>query len=123
MTPSSERICRECGDILRGRSDQKFCNDQCRNTYNNRLLRDASGVIRQVNRTLRKNQAILSGLNHAGKTTVMQSELSHQGFNFNYFTNIYTTRNGRTYFFCYDKGYALVESGKALLVDKQGYVD
>lgn len=123
MTPSSERRCRECSDILRGRSDQKFCNDQCRNTFNNRLQREASGVIRQINRTLRKNQIILSGLNPTGKTTVTQTELSQQGFNFNYFTNLYTTRNGRTYFFCYDKGYALVEAGKALLVDKQRYVD
>ncbi len=118
-----ERKCLECGDALRGRADQKFCSDQCRNTYNNKLQGGANDAIRQINRILKKNHSILAALNIDGKTTIFKNELVKKGFNFNYLTNSYTTRNGRVYHFCYDQGYALVEGDKVLLVQKQEYVD
>lgn len=117
------RKCLECGDTLRGRADQKFCNDQCRNTHNNKLMGESNSVVRQINRILKKNHLVLAMLNPDGKTTVFKHELVKKGFNFNYFTNTYTTRNGRTYHFCYDQGYAQVEGEKVLLVQKQEYVD
>lgn len=119
----NERKCLECGDTLRGRADQKFCSDQCRNAYNNKLMGDTNNVIRQINRILKKNHQVLALLNPDGKTTVLKKELIKKGFDFNYFTNVYTTRNGRIYHFCYDQGYALVEGDKVLLVQKQEYVD
>jgi hypothetical protein len=119
----SERKCLECGDTLRGRADQKFCSDQCRNAYNNKLMGSGNNVIRQINRILRKNHSILADLNPEEKLTVFKSDLIKRGFNFNYFTNSYVTRNGRIYFFCYDQGYAMVENEKVLLVKKQDYVD
>ena len=36
-----ERKCLECGTVLKGRSDKKFCSDYCRNTYNNKVNRDS----------------------------------------------------------------------------------
>ena len=119
----TERRCLECGDTLRGRADQKFCSDQCRNTYNNKLMGESNSVVRQINRILKKNHLVLTMLNPDGKTTVFKHELVKKGFNFNYFTNAYTTRNGRTYHFGYDQGYAQVEGEKVLLVQKKEYVD
>lgn len=118
-----ERKCQECGDKLRGRADQKYCSDQCRNAFNNKLMSETNNMIRQINRILKKNQLILSVLNPAGKTTVNQSDLIRNGFNFNYFTNVSATRNGRVFHFCYDHGYSMVEGEKVLLVQKEGYVD
>lgn len=118
-----ERKCQECGDTLRGRADQKYCSDQCRNAFNNKLMSETNNMIRQINRILKKNQLILSFLNPAGKTTVSQSDLLINGFNFNYFTNVYATQNGRVFHFCYDHGYSMVDSEKVLLVQKEGFVD
>ena len=48
--------------------------------------------------------------------------LAEDGFNFHYFTNIYTTQKGATYFFCYDQGYVKLEGDQFMLVHKQDYV-
>jgi len=49
-----ERYCLECGEPLIGRSDKKFCDDQCRNAYNNKLNRDHINLYRNINNKLRK---------------------------------------------------------------------
>jgi len=117
-----ERKCLECGDVLHGRADQKFCSDQCRNSYNNKQMGETNNTIRRINRILKRNQALLSNMNSTGKITVVKSDLIKQQFNFNYFTNLFTTQHGRTYYFCYDQGYSLVDGDKVLLVRKQEYV-
>jgi len=39
-----------------------------------------------------------------------------KGFNFNYFTSIYTTKAGTTYYFCFEYGYFLMDGGFYFLV-------
>ena len=119
---SSERNCKECGVKLRGRRDQIFCSDYCRNTYNNRLNQDANNYMRRINNILRKNRRILDRLNPEGKKTVDTLTLAEEGFNFHYYTNTYTTKKGHTYYFCYDRGYMKTEEGSYFLVHKQEYV-
>lgn len=119
----TERKCRECNETLRGRKDQKFCCDQCRNTFNNRLNEDVNNYVRRINSILRKNRRILSHLNPEGKKTVDLFTLAEEGFSFHYFTNTYKTKKGKTYFFCYDQGYTLLESGHYMLVHKEDYVN
>ena len=31
--------CKHCGNAVHGRLDKQFCDDQCRNTYNNKAKR------------------------------------------------------------------------------------
>lgn len=116
------RECQECGALLRGRKDQKFCSDYCRNSFNNRLNEDATKYMRRINNILRKNRRILATLNPSGKVTVDGIRLAEEGFNFHYFTNTYTTKKGSTYFFCYEQGYIKLESDQYMLVLKQDYV-
>jgi len=116
------RNCQECKQVLKGRKDQKFCSDYCRNTFNNRLNEDATNYIRRVNNILRKNRRILSTLNPNGKITVDGIRLAEEGFNFHYFTNVYKTQKGATYQFCYDQGYIKMENDQYMLVQKQEYV-
>ena len=117
-----DRKCKECSQRLSGRRDQIFCSDYCRNTYNNRLNEDSTKYIRRINNILRKNRRILSELNPKGKKTVDGITLAEEGFNFHYYTNVYTTKTGSTYFFCYEQGYLKMENDKYMLVLKQDYV-
>lgn len=56
---STEKTCLACDKPLKGRLDKKFCDDYCRNNYNNRLNSDQSNYVRNVNNILRKNRRIL----------------------------------------------------------------
>jgi predicted nucleic acid-binding Zn ribbon protein len=33
-----KRFCLDCGKPVKGRADQKFCKDLCRNSYNNNRI-------------------------------------------------------------------------------------
>jgi hypothetical protein len=41
---------------------QKFCSDGCRNAYNNKINKDSTNFMRNINNKLRKNYRILSAL-------------------------------------------------------------
>lgn len=114
-----KRTCLECNEPLKGRADQKFCNDSCRNAYNNKKLSGSNNFIRKVNRILKNNHSILEQLNPENKTTTFKSSLEKLGFSFNYFTNVYTTKTGRIYYFVYDQGYSEIENNKYMLVKKE----
>ena len=111
-----ERKCLECGEKVIGRIDKKFCNDYCRNSYNNNLNKDSRNLLRNVNNRLRKNYRILQELNPKDKTKTTRSKLLEKGFDFEYFTNIYTTRTGTIYYFVYDQGYLPLDGDYYALV-------
>lgn len=113
---NTQRKCLECSDTLRGRADQKFCSDACRNSYNNRNHSDVTSLMRNVNNILRKNRKILLNCTEAKKTKISRDNLIQKGFNFTYFTHIYTTKKGSSYYFCYDYGYLILEGGYCLIV-------
>lgn len=118
----SERKCLECGDVLHGRADKKFCGDQCRNAYNNKQLGDTNNIVRRVNRILKKNQTLLARMNFTGKTTIHRNELVKNEFHFGFFTSQLTTRRGRIFYFCYDQGYSMTGGDKVLLVQNRELV-
>ena len=117
-----KRVCLECNGKLLGRMDQKFCSDLCRNAFNNKMNSESNQYVRRINGILRKNRRILAKLNPNGKKTIDGITLAEEGFNFHYYTNIYTTQKGGQYFFCYDYGYIKLESDQYMLVQKQDYV-
>lgn len=118
-----EKICLECNEPIRGRSDKKFCDDACRNAYNNRERRQVSNLMRNVNRRLAKNRKILEYLNPKGKSKTTKEALLLKGFDFNYFTSIYETRKGGRYFFVYEQGYIFLEDNSIALVIQGEYVN
>ncbi|HET8855576.1 MAG TPA: hypothetical protein VFM60_06605 [Salinimicrobium sp.] len=111
-----ERSCPECGEKIIGRIDKKFCSDYCRNAFNNNLNKDSRNLMRNVNNKLRKNYRILEELNPHDKTKSTRTKLLARGFNFEYFTNTYTTKTGTIYYFVYDQGYLPLEGGYYALV-------
>ncbi len=119
MEEKLSQKCPECGEKIIGRADKKFCSDQCRNSYNNRLNSDTSNTVRNINNILRKNRRILQDLNkQSGKTMVNKDTLLTNGFNFNYHTHTYTTKKGDNYHFCYEQGYLFLEDKSLYLLVK-----
>ena len=114
----NNRRCLECDEILLGRADQKFCNDQCRSTYNNKQSVESNYVIRIINRILRKNYAILSTLNSGKKAIVNKSDLQKKGYRFDYYTGTYLNPKNHLYYYCYDQGFTELENNKVLMVCK-----
>src|SRR4051812_2416263 len=103
------KICLSCGKSLKGRIDKKFCDDYCRNNYNNQQKAKGSHSIyvRNINNTLLKNRKILEQLLPDNEDTAKatKDKLMQRGFQLKYFTHLYTTKTGKTYFYCYDYGY------------------
>lgn len=110
--------CLECGEKVIGRSDKKFCSDYCRNSYNNKVNKESKNLIRNTNNRLRKNYKVLCDLNTTGKIKVTRRKLFDRGFDFQFFTAIYTTKAGNTYFYVYDQGYLPLENEIYLLIKK-----
>ncbi|WGK65694.1 hypothetical protein [Croceiramulus getboli] len=113
------RNCRECGEPIFGRADKRFCGDCCRNSFNNRRNKDQNNLMRNINNALRRNYRILMGLNPEDKSKSSREKLLERGFDFNYFTSIYTTRNGTVYYFVYDQGYLPLENDYFALVKRK----
>lgn len=120
---SPQNTCLECGTRLMGRIDKKFCNDQCRSIYNNRENRVSGDYFRKVNSILRKNRKILEKLMVGEKTKTTKEKLLINGFNFYYYTNIYTTQQGKQYYFVYELGYLELDNEEYALVKKKDYVN
>jgi len=114
-----EKSCLECNKAIKGRADKKFCDDSCRNEYNNRVNKDSKNLIRNVNNRLRKNWRILEELNPKDKTKTSRSKLIEKGFDFSYFTSTYTTKIGTVYYFVYDQGYLPLENEYYALVKRK----
>ena len=112
--------CLESGEKILGRIDKKFCNDACRNSYNNKQNKDSTNLMRNINNRLRKNYRILSDLNfNEGKTQSTIEKLSSEGFDFEYFTNLKVYKNGAEYRFVYNIGYKFIEENRLLIVKNE----
>jgi hypothetical protein len=113
------RECPECKTPLYGRVDKKFCSDQCRNTFHNRINRDTLAVVRNTNNILRRNRRILEELNVKEKQVVKRKTMGERGYDFRYHTESFTTRNGKQYFFCYDLGFFGLDDDAVMIVKRQ----
>lgn len=112
------KVCLECEDKIMGREDKKFCSDGCRNTYNNKINKDQNNLMRNINNKLRKNYRILTEINTEGKIKTTRTKLISKGFDFDFFTSIYKTKNGNMYYFLYDQGYMELENENYILVKR-----
>ena len=120
MSPpeNNNKICLTCGKVLKGRLDKKYCDDGCRNSYNNRLKSETNNFVRNVNNALAKNRRILESLLPPEEETAKanKEKLLRLGFQFKYITYTYVTKAGKTYFYCYEYGYLPLENNWYLIV-------
>jgi hypothetical protein len=112
------RTCPTCGKNVKGRADKRFCDDYCRNNYNNQLNSDAINYVRNINNILRRNRRILEetmeGVEKA--TARSKAELAKKGYRFDFFTSIFTNKEKETYYYCYEYGFKEVENDKCIIV-------
>ncbi len=115
-------ICLECATTFTGRSDKKFCTDQCRSSYNNKQNSDANKTMKNINNALRKNRRILHALLEDGKDKIGKEKLVQKGFNFKYNTHAFTSKTGKHYTFWYDHGVLQMDNGGYFIVkEKEDY--
>lgn len=115
------KVCLECNKALKGRTDKKFCDDLCRNSYNNKLNSDTTGYVRNINNVLRKNRRILEDILPATEemAKITKQRMLEKGFQFKYLTHTYTNKKGNVYYFCYEYGYLLLEADWVLVVKRK----
>ncbi|MCX6319104.1 MAG: hypothetical protein NTW29_17635 [Bacteroidetes bacterium] len=115
--------CLTCSALLRGRADKKFCNDYCRNNFNNEQKQKNSQyhLVKDINNTLLKNRKVLATLlpDQQDLAKAAKEKMLRLGFHFRYFTHHYTTKTGKIYYYCYDYGYLPLENDWFLIVKKK----
>ncbi|MBA4197223.1 MAG: hypothetical protein C0459_06665 [Chitinophaga sp.] len=123
MSATDTKTCLNCNKPLKGRVDKKFCDDYCRNNYNNlqKSKSNHSSYVRNISNTLLKNRRILENLLTPPKQTVncTHEKLVQEGFIFKYHTHTYTNKNGEVYYFCFDYGYRQLESNWYMIVKRK----
>ncbi len=123
MTETEHKTCLACGKTLKGRIDKKFCDDYCRNNYNNqqKARSNHSAFVRNINNALLKNRKILESLKGDKEEHVKanKEKLHGLGFSFKYLTHTFKNKEGKTYFWCYEYGYLPLDNDWFLIVKRK----
>ena len=103
-------VCLECGDRIRyGRSDKKFCCDECKTRHYNRQAKGSRAFRRKVLRQLDRNYEILEALVRSGVTAADMTDLMSMGFLPALATSFKRTRT-RMEYACFDIKYIMTPS-------------
>jgi hypothetical protein len=98
-----EKKCITCSGKLLGRSDKKYCSDNCRYDHHNQKKRlERTQLTKSVNDSIWHNRKILYQLTCRGITKLKRKELEFLGFNFNTLTG-FKIRDRNDYdAYCYE---------------------
>jgi predicted nucleic acid-binding Zn ribbon protein len=123
---AKENYCELCGKALFGRADKRFCNDNCRNTFNRAKALEkqnkAHENLPEIFLIIKQNYKILRSFgpplgpdeySYNDKTT-----LAEEGVNTKFFTSIF--RDGdKLWKFCFERGWYEYESGIWEICDRR----
>jgi transcriptional accessory protein Tex/SPT6 len=118
---NTEKTCQSCGKPIQGRADKKFCDDYCRNNFNNQLNGETNSFVKKITGILKKNRRILEETLPENVEFVKTNleKLIQQGFQTQYHTHTYTNKKGDIYQFCFEYGYLLLEGNAVLVVRRK----
>lgn len=121
MEKYQARLCKSCGDRIRGRSDKVFCDDRCRNQFHNqeRKRPALTEYARSIQHQLVKNRTILQRhLRERRCCLVDRDQLLRDGFSFDLFTHRGQEKNGTAVVCCYEFGYRNVGQNRIMIIQK-----
>jgi hypothetical protein len=118
MNKISEKCCLNCGSEVKGRSDKKYCDDQCRSNFNNRIYASALSTVRNINHILKRNRQVLVGFINGNKSSKVSSQvLMQKGFNPGYYTHTQVTSKGAEFRICYDVAFRILDGNMCHIVE------
>ena len=104
-------VCLECGDrIGYGRSDKKFCCDECKARHFNNLARNSRAYRRRVMSRLTRNYGILERVLRSGEPSVELTDLMSYGFAPDAVTGFHKNRFKSDEYWCFDIKYRMTDS-------------
>jgi hypothetical protein len=119
--------CLYCNKELKGRTDKKFCDPQCKSAYQYQQAHEQpERFYNIVDNHLKLNRKLLKHFNRAGKVTIRADQLTKEGFNPNYFTHYWKNTKGDVYLFVYEYGFLKRtehQIDKYILVQWQDYMN
>jgi len=115
------KLCLTCNKPIKGRTDKKYCDDYCRNSYNNQMQSTSNSYMRHINRLLHKNRRILADFvpEKSSQAKTSYEELLERGFLFKYCTHQVANKKGNSYHYCYDYGYLAISELNYLVVRRK----
>ncbi len=111
-----ERFCLFCGRQLYGRTDKKYCDDNCRNNHHYDIKKNNDESVKKVNAVLLHNRDVLRLLNNGSRSLVKKQLLINHCFDFDVITGLYKTKKGMEYRVVYDYAYRNVNEDDVLLI-------
>lgn len=98
-----KRKCPICKKEIKGRSDKKYCSQECKNAYHSRLINYTNKSTVKVDKILHRNYAILVEL--LGRKQYLETtknQLEEKGFVFHYCTSTYKNTQNKQCYYIYD---------------------
>jgi predicted nucleic acid-binding Zn ribbon protein len=83
----TKKVCLDCEQPIQGRSDKKFCDDNCRTNFHNQQKQEEEKTIRQINSILKRNRSILIRLSGMNNVVVDKKCFIEANFNFHFCTH------------------------------------
>ena len=111
-----KRCCIFCGRELTGRSDKKFCDDNCRNNHSYKQNKYNNDVINKINKSLLYNRNILKSITKSRRKIVKKQILVNNKFNFDMMTGVRRTQKQQEYKLVYDYAYRYINDEDVLII-------
>lgn len=100
------KSCLNCGKELRGRTDKKYCDPQCKSSHQYKKEKEQpERFYNKVDNQLRLNRKLLKEYNKAGKVIIRSEVLLRKGFDPKFFTHFWKNKKGDVYLFIYEYGF------------------
>jgi len=110
--------CWQCGEKLKGRSDKRFCDVECKNNYHNENSTEAEETLKRIVKILKENRNILKDvLGKELSVNTTRAKLESKGYEMDYLTHIKEIGSKKKkYHYVLDYGYRVEDDGTLTVV-------
>ena len=112
------KTCLHCNKTIKGRTDKKFCDDYCRNIFNNQLKSSTNNLVRNTNNILGKNRRIIESFfeEESIYIKIKKEILINSGFLFSYNTKCKKLAKGSCIYYCYEYAFLPISEDYCILI-------